>query len=109
DVLCFGGTKNGLLSTETVVFFNRDLAREFDFRVKQSGQLSSKMRFAGAQWSAILREGAWLRHGAHANHQAQVLAAGLRTLGFNLVSPVEANGIFVELPPPVYAALEARG
>ena len=109
DVLCFGGTKNGLLTTEAVVFFNRELAREFDYRVKQSGQLASKMRFASAQWSAVLRDGAWLRHGGHANRQAQVLAKGLRELGFTLAAPVEANGVFVELPPKVYAALEARG
>jgi threonine aldolase len=109
DVLCFGGTKNGLLTTEAVVFFNRELAREFDYRVKQSGQLSSKMRFAAAQWAAVLRDGAWLRHGAHANRQAQALAAGLRALGFTLAAPVEANGVFVELPPPVYATLETRG
>ncbi|MBI4623011.1 MAG: threonine aldolase [Verrucomicrobia bacterium] len=109
DVLCFGGTKNGLLTTEAVVFFNRELAREFDYRVKQSGQLASKMRFAGAQWTALLREGAWLRHGAHANRQAQKLAAGLGDLGFALVAPVEVNGVFVELPPRVAAGLEARG
>ena len=109
DVLCFGGTKNGLMTTEAVVFFNRELAREFDYRVKQSGQLASKMRFAAAQWVAVLRDGAWLRHAAHANRQAQVLAAGLRALGFALVAPTEANGVFVELPPRVYAALEARG
>ncbi len=109
DALCFGGTKNGLLTTEAVVFFNRELAREFDYRVKQSGQLASKMRFASAQWSAVLRDGAWLRHGAHANRQAQALAGGLRDLGFKLVAPVEVNGVFVELPPAVVAALEARG
>ncbi len=109
DVLCFGGTKNGLLTTEAVVFFNRELAREFDYRVKQSGQLSSKMRFASAQWTEVLRDGAWLRHGAHANRQAQALAAGLRALGCKLLAPVEANGVFVELAPPVFAALEARG
>jgi len=109
DVLCFGGTKNGLLTTEAIVFFNRELAREFDYRVKQSGQLSSKMRFASAQWAAVLRDGAWLRHGAHANRQAQTLAAGLQALGFSLVVPTEANGVFVELPPGIAAALEARG
>ena len=109
DVLCFGGTKNGLLTTEAVVFFSRELAREFDYRVKQSGQLSSKMRFASAQWAAVLRDGAWLRHGAHANRQARALAAGLQALGFALAAPTEVNGVFVELPPRVYAALEARG
>jgi threonine aldolase len=109
DVLCFGGTKNGLLTTEAIVFFNRELAREFAYRVKQSGQLASKMRFASAQWSAILRDGAWLRHGAHANAQARKLAAGLRELGFAFVAPTQANGVFVELPPRIASSLEARG
>ena len=109
DVLCFGGTKNGLLGTEAVVFFNRELAREFDYRVKQSGQLASKMRFAAAQWIAILRDGAWIRHAMHANRQAQKLAAGLRKLGCKLIAPVEANGVFVELPPKVVKILAARG
>jgi threonine aldolase len=109
DVLCFGGTKNGLLGTEAIVFFNRALAREFDYRVKQSGQLASKMRFAAAQWIASLRDGAWLRHALHANRQAQQLAAGLRPLGFPLLAPVEANGVFLELPPPVVRKLRARG
>ena len=109
DVLCFGGTKNGMLTTEAIVFFNRELAREFEYRVKQSGQLSSKMRFASAQWEAVLSDGAWLRHGAHANRQAQALATGLRGLGFSLVAPTEANGVFVELAPRVVTKLETRG
>jgi threonine aldolase len=109
DVLCFGGTKNGLLTTEAVVFFNRELACEFDYRVKQSGQLSSKLRFASAQWNAVLRGGAWLRHAAHANQQARALAAGLSALGLPPMMPVEANGVFVELPPRVVRALEQRG
>lgn len=109
DVLCFGGTKNGLLTTEAVVFFNRALATEFEYRVKQSGQLASKMRFATAQWAAVLRDGAWLRHGAHANELARKLSAGLQSLGHALVAPTDANGVFVELPPKVVAALEARG
>lgn len=109
DVLCFGGTKNGLLTTEAIVFFNRDLAREFAYRVKQTGQLASKMRFAAAQWNAILRDGAWRRHAAHANHQARKLSAALTALGCQLVTPTEANGVFVEFAPATVAALEARG
>ncbi|MBL9202876.1 MAG: threonine aldolase [Opitutaceae bacterium] len=109
DVLCLGGTKNGLLGTEAVVFFNRTLAAEFDRRVKQAGQLASKMRFAAAQWVAVLHDGAWLRHAAHANRQARKLSAGLSELGFALVAPTEANGVFVELPPRVVTALEACG
>jgi len=109
DVLCFGGTKNGLLTSEAIVFFNRALAHEFDYRIKQSGQLASKLRYAAAQWNAVLRDGAWRRHAAHANRQAQKLAAGLRAIGFVLIEPVEANAVFVELRPEIYAALAARG
>lgn len=109
DVLCFGGTKNGLLGTEAVVFFNRELAREFDYRVKQAGQLASKMRFAAAQWNAVLCDGAWLRHAAHANAAAQRLARGLTDLGFTLLAPVEANGVFVEMTRAQFEALTARG
>ena len=109
DVLCLGGTKNGLLSTEAVVFFNRELAREFEYRVKQAGQLASKMRFAGAQWVAVLRDGAWLRHAGHANRMARELADGLQALGLTLIAPTEANGVFVEMPGTLVHGLEARG
>lgn len=110
DVLCFGGTKNGMHTTEAVVFFNRELAREFEYRVKQCGQLASKMRFASGQWVAMLREGAWLRHARHANAQTQRLAAGLRQIrGLRLIAEPEVNGLFVEMPPAVFAALQARG
>lgn len=109
DVLSFGGTKNGLLTTEAVVFFNRPLAREFEYRVKQSGQLASKMRFAGAQWAAVLRDGSWLRYAGHANRQAQRLGSELQRLGYRLTTPTEVNGVFVEFPESVAQALEHRG
>ncbi|MBI2814939.1 MAG: low specificity L-threonine aldolase [Opitutae bacterium] len=110
DVLCLGGTKGGMCSTDAVVFFQREHAREFDYRVKQAGQLASKMRFAAAQWCGLLEGGAWLRHAAHANAMAQKLAAALREVpGIKLLAPPEANGVFVGLPPALAAALEQRG
>jgi len=110
DVLCFGGTKNGMNTTEAVVFFNRELAREFDYRVKQSGQLASKMRFAASQWVGMLRDGAWLRRAAHANTLARRLAAGLSVLPhFRLIHEAEVNGVFIEIPLVTYSALEAKG
>lgn len=110
DVVCLGGTKGGMNTTEAVVFFNRDHAREFDYRVKQAGQLASKMRFAAAQWCGLLESGAWLRHAAHANSMAQKLTAALRTVpGLRLIGEPAANGVFVELPPATVAALSARG
>jgi len=110
DVVSLGGTKNGLAGTEAVVFFDPARARDFEYRVKQSGQLASKQRFAAAQWCGVLESGAWLRHAAHANAMARRLADGLaRVRGARLLAPVEANGVFAELPAATAAALAARG
>ncbi len=76
DVLCFGGTKNGAGGGELVVFFNRDLATEFDYRAKQAGQLGSKMRFLAAPWTGLLADGVWLRNAERANAAAAKLAGG---------------------------------
>jgi len=80
DVLCFGGTKNGAAAGELVVFFNRELSREFDYRVKQGGQLASKMRFLATPWLAILENDVWLQNARHANAMAAILEIGLREL-----------------------------
>jgi threonine aldolase len=110
DVLSFGGTKNGMLGTEAVVFFDRTGARDFAYRVKQSGQLASKQRYAGAQWAAMLGSGAWLANAARANAVAARLAAGLRDLpGVRLILEPEVNAVFVELPPATATAMAARG
>jgi threonine aldolase len=110
DVLCFGGAKNGLPVGEAVVFFDRRLAHEFDYRCKQSGQLASKMRFLAAPWVGLLESGEWLKNAEHANRCAQRLATGLqRIAGAKLLSSVEANSVFVELPPAVGARLRERG
>jgi threonine aldolase len=110
DVLCFGGTKGGMNTTEAVIFFNRELARDFEYRVKQGGQLVSKMRFATAQWVGMLESGAWLKHAAHANAMAQKLAAALRGLpGVKLLAEPEVNAVFAELPPGVPEKMFARG
>lgn len=110
DVLSFGGTKNGMPFGEAVVFFDRALADEFLRRRKQGGQLASKMRFLAAPWIAMLRDGGWLRHAAHANAMAQRLSDGIAGLpGVELIAPVEANGVFVHVPKPAIQALQARG
>jgi threonine aldolase len=109
DVLCFGGTKNGMNTTEAVIFFNRELAREFDYRCKQAGQLASKMRFLSAQWVGMLESGAWLRHATHANMMTRRLADCLRQLGLTLIAEPEVNALFVEMPAAVAAAMQARG
>lgn len=110
DVLCFGGTKNGLAVGEAVVFFNRDAAREFDYRCKQGGQLASKMRFLSAPWTGMLRDGAWLKHARHANAMARRLEAGLREIpNVRLGYPVESNAVFATFPAAVEKQLHEAG
>jgi len=110
DVLCFGGTKNGMAVGEAVVFFDRELAREFDFRCKQAGQLASKMRFLAAPWVGMLKDGAWLRNARHANAMAERLHSLVRELpGVKVLHPRQANSVFLEMPSSVAEAMRARG
>jgi threonine aldolase len=110
DVVSLGGTKNGLACGEAMVFFNRALAANFDRRIKQSGQLVSKMRFVTAPWVGLLRDGGWLRNGRHANAMATLLADRLRKLPeIALLFPTQANAVFAKLPDRVVAALRAGG
>ncbi len=110
DVLCFGGTKLGMANSEAVIFFNRELAADFEYRCKQAGQLASKMRFLAAGWVGMLENGAWLKHAQHANRCATVLEKRLIAEA-NLVPahPVEANAVFVPLPENVAKGLRDRG
>jgi threonine aldolase len=99
DVVSFGGTKNGLLLGDAVVFLRPGLAESFSFTRKQLGQLASKMRFLGAQFEALLGGDLWRRNAAHANAMASRLADAVSAVaGVELAHPVEANGVFVTLP-----------
>ncbi|MGH8425617.1 MAG: threonine aldolase family protein, partial [Pseudomonas fluorescens] len=110
DVLCFGGTKNGMAVGEAILFFNHKLAEDFDYRCKQAGQLASKMRFLSAPWVGILENDAWLKYARHANHCAQLLAELVSDIpGVELMFPVQANGVFLQLSEPAIAALTAKG
>lgn len=110
DVLCFGGTKNGMAVGEAILFFDKDLAQDFDYRCKQAGQLASKMRFLSAPWVGMLQDGAWLRHAQHANACARLLSELVRDIpGIHFLFPAEANSVFLQFPEPALAALRARG
>jgi threonine aldolase len=106
DLLVVGGTKAGMPPTEAVVIFDRKLAHRFDARIKQAGQLPSKGRFYAAPFIGMLRDGAFLRHAAHANAMARRLAD--RT-PFPVRHAVEANGVFVEMDEPTLERLHAAG
>jgi threonine aldolase len=110
DVLCFGGSKNGIALGEAVVFFNTELAREFDYRCKQGGQLASKMRFLSAPWVGMLQDGAWLRHAKHSNAMARRLEAAIRPLPHvEIAYPVQTNTVFARLPEAVTQGMYQRG
>jgi threonine aldolase len=110
DVLCFGGTKNGIGVGDAVVFFNPALAEEFDYRCKQAGQLASKMRFLSAPWVGMLRDGAWLRHAAQANAMAARLEKAVREMPeVEVMFPCQGNAVFVKLPPKTINGLWKRG
>lgn len=99
DLLSFGGTKNGLLLGDAVVFLRPGLAPDFRFVRKQLGQLASKMRFISAQFEALLEGDLWRRSAAHANAMAARLAAALERIpAAEIVHPVEANAVFARLP-----------
>jgi threonine aldolase len=99
DVLSFGGTKNGILGGEAVVFFNRKLSTDFLYLRKQGMQLASKMRFIAVQFEALLTDDLWRRSAQHANHMARLLEAELRRIPqVKIVWKVEANGVFAQIP-----------
>lgn len=107
DVLSFGGTKNGMMFGEAVIFFNRELASEFKFIRKQGMQLVSKMRFIAAQFIELLRDGLWLENARNANSMARLMAESLRGLPYvTITRPVEANAVFARLSPEHIAALQ---
>jgi len=92
------------------VFFNPTLAKEFDYRCKQAGQLASKMRFLSSQWIGLLEGGAWLKNAAHANALAQRLAVVFaKTPAVKLLREPAANAVFVTMPPEIAAGLKECG
>ena len=109
DVVSFGGTKNGALGAEAVVFFDAALARNFKFRRKQGMQLASKMRFVSAQFEALLSGNLWLRNARHANRMAKLLEKELSSIPqIRVMHPVEANGVFAKIPRRAIARLQRR-
>ena len=109
DVLSFGGTKNGIMGGEAVVFFRPELSSEFLFWRKQSMQLASKMRFIAAQMEALLTNNLWLTNALHSNQMARSLEKEVRQIpGVEIVHPVEANGVFARIPRHAIAKLQEQ-
>lgn len=109
DVLSFGAGKNGLLCGEAVIFFDPSLAEGFKYLRKQAMQLISKMRYIGAQFSALLQDDLWRENAAHANRMAALLGASLDGCGaskITLTRPVQTNHVFATLPPELISQLQ---
>jgi threonine aldolase len=110
DAMSFGGIKNGGGNAELVVFFRKELAREFEYRLKQAGQLASKTRFLAATWLALLDNDLWLRNAERANASARILSEELhRVTNHPPVFPVEANAVFLSLSSDVYDRITQSG
>jgi len=109
DVLSFGGTKNGIMGGEAVVFFAPSIGGDFLFLRKQAMQLASKMRFMSVQLGALLTNDLWLANAQHSNRMAKLLEKEVRQIpNLKLVYKVEANGVFVKIPHEAIAKLQER-
>ena len=107
DALSFGATKNGAMGAEALIVMRSGLAADTPYLRKQQTQLTSKMRFVAAQFSALLRDDLWRANAAHANAMARRLAEGVEAVGgVEIVYPVQANAVFVRLRPRHMAALQ---
>jgi threonine aldolase len=93
-----------------VIFFNKQVSRDFDYRVKQAGQLGSKMRFLAAPWLGLLAGDVWLQNARHANRAARQLAQNLQSeANVEIVFPVQANAVFARMDDQVVRGVHARG
>lgn len=109
DILSFGGTKNGMMLGEAVLFFNPGLTRSTKYIRKQSMQLYSKMRFVGAQFIAYFENDLWKETASHSNKMAKLLEAEIKKIAaIKLTQPVEANGVFAIVPPEIIQPLQEK-
>ena len=110
DVLTFGGTKNGCMDAEAIIFFNPSDVNNFQYLQKRSGQLLSKTRFLSSQLDAYITDGLWLRNATHANDMARKLSEKLSKInGFELTYPTESNEIFIKMPKNIQDHLNNEG
>ena len=99
DLVSLGGTKNGLLLGEALVFLSPGLADGARYLRKQTLQLASKGRFLAAQFVAMYGSDLWRRAAEHANEMAARLAAHLSQIPRVAVTqPVQANAVFAIIP-----------
>lgn len=110
DMVTFGGTKNGAMGAESVIFLKKGLSDNFPYVRKQRLQLASKMRFLSAQMATLLEDNLWEKNARHSNAMAKKLEAKIREEfpQFRILYPVQANALFVQLPKQVIAKLQKK-
>lgn len=109
DILSFGGTKNGMMLGEAVLFFNKPLAHNFKYIHKQGMHLVSKMRFISAQFIALLSNNLWLKNAQHANNMAQLLIKELQNIPeIDIANNNQANAVFARINPTYIPALQKK-
>lgn len=107
DVLSFGGTKNGMMFGDAVIFFNKSLSYKFKYICKQGMQLASKMRFISAQFLALLSEDLWRKNAEHANRMARILAEQLQNVSqVRITQQVQSNAVFTIIPKAAIPQLQ---
>ena len=107
DVLSFGGTKNGMMYGEAVVFMSEEFANDFKYLRKQGMQLASKMRYIAAQFERFLDDEIWLKNASHANRMAKMLEAEVMKInGIRITQPVQSNAVFAILPKEIIPVLQ---
>lgn len=107
DLLSFGGTKNGLMAAESIIFLKNGLSKNFKYLRKQGMQLASKMRFISAQFIAYLENDLWFRNAQHANEMAQKLYRSISTIPqIKVTQKVQANGVFAIIPKNIIPQLK---
>lgn len=109
DVLCFGGTKDGMMIGEAVIFFNKELSKDFKYIRKQGMQLVSKMRFISAQFIALLTDDLWIKNAQNANAMAQLLASEIKKIPqIKMSNTVQANAVFAIIDPKIIPILQDK-
>jgi threonine aldolase len=107
DVLSFGGTKNGMIYGEAIIYFDKKLCEDFKYRRKQGMQLASKMRYIAAQFSAYLENDLWKNNASHSNRMAQKLYDAVKDIpDIEVTRRVESNAVFAKVPPHIVPALQ---
>ena len=110
DVLSLGATKNGCMMGELVIFFHKEDSKYFNYKLKRAGQIVSKSRFFAAQLIAYFEDDLWIQNARNANTMAKKISEILlKVPGSSLVSPTQANEVFVNLPTEFAKKLKANG